>query len=245
MTTLGKIHSFESCGTVDGPGIRFIVFMQGCPLRCQYCHNPDTWKVDGGIEMTVEELVTEVKKYKSFMRFSNGGITISGGEPLMQSDFVYDLIKACKAEGIHTALDTSGYIFNERTKEIISEVDLVLLDIKHSNPDQYKVITGVKLQPTLNFLDYLGKENKPVWIRYVLVPGLSDQPQAIEDLSKRLSMYSNIERIELLPFHKMGEYKWESLGLEYKLKDTNEPDKMAVIEAMAILKKYNLNVVTS
>jgi len=244
MPTIGNIHSIESCGTVDGPGIRFVVFMQGCPLRCQYCHNPDTWKVGDGKQMTVNQMMTEVVKYKSYMKFSGGGITITGGEPLMQLDFVYELIQACKKEGIHTAIDTSGYVFNDRAKKIIDAVDLVLLDIKHSSPEQYKVITGGRLAPTLEFLDYLGVINKPVWIRYVLVPGLSDQPEAIENLAIILSGYNNIERIELLPFHKMGEFKWEELGLDYQLADVQEPDKAAVLDAMAILKKHNLNIIT-
>lgn len=245
METLGRIHSIETCGTVDGPGIRFVVFMQGCPLRCQYCHNPDTWEFAGGDEMTVEALMAEVIKYKSYMRFSGGGITITGGEPLMQIDFVKALIDACKAEGIHTAIDTSGYVFSDKAKQVIEAVDLVLLDIKHSDPDQYKVITGAKLQPTLDFLKYLGDVSKPVWVRYVLVPGLSDQPEAIEHLAELLSMYDNIDKIELLPFHKMGEYKWESLGFDYQLKDVDEPDTQAVIDAMAIFKKHNLNIVTN
>lgn len=244
MPTIGNIHSIESCGTVDGPGIRFVVFMQGCPLRCQYCHNPDTWKVGDGQQMTVTELMAEVVKYKSYMNFSGGGITITGGEPLMQLDFVYDLLQACKAEGIHTAIDTSGYVFNDRAKKIIDAVDLVLLDIKHADPDQYKFITSGRLEPTLAFLDYLGEIDKPVWIRYVLVPGLSDQPEHIESLAITLSQYSNIERIELLPFHKMGEYKWASLGLTYQLAETPEPSSLQVLEAMAILKKHNLNIVT-
>ena len=244
MPTIGNIHSIESCGTVDGPGIRFVVFMQGCPLRCQYCHNPDTWKVGVGQQMTVDKLMTEVVKYKSYMKFSGGGITLTGGEPLMQLDFVYEVIQACKKEGIHTAIDTSGYVFNDRAKKIIDAVDMVLLDVKHSDPEQYKIITSGRLAPTLQFLDYLGEINKPVWVRYVLVPNLSDQPVAIENLAIILSRYTNIERIELLPFHKMGEFKWEELGLEYQLSDTAEPNKIAVVEAMTILKKHNLNTVT-
>ncbi len=244
MSTIGNIHSIESCGTVDGPGIRFVVFLQGCPLRCQYCHNPDTWKIGDGQQMTVAELMSQVVKYKSYMKFSGGGITLTGGEPLMQLDFVYDVIMACKKEGIHTAIDTSGYVFNERSKKIIDAVDLVLLDVKHAHPDQYKEITGGRLDPTLKCLEYLGSIKKPVWVRYVLVPGLSDQKDAIEDLAVILSQYDNLERIELLPFHKMGEYKWESLGIDYKLKDTEEPTKESIVEAMAILKSHNLNTIT-
>lgn len=245
MSTIGRIHSIESCGTVDGPGVRFVVFMQGCPLRCQYCHNPDTWKYSGGKEMTVEALMDEVVKYKSYMRFSGGGITVTGGEPLMQLDFVAELIRACKEQGIHTAIDTSGYIYNEKAQSVIDDVDLVLLDIKHSDPDQYKVITGAALQPTLDFLSYLGKKSKPVWVRYVLVPGLTDQVDAIENLALLLSQYDNIDKIEILPFHKMGEYKWASLGLEYQLNDVNEPNQQSIINTMAIFKKHNLNVVTA
>lgn len=243
MTT-GNIHSIESCGTVDGPGIRFVVFLQGCPLRCQYCHNPDTWKIGDGQRMSVDELMAEVIKYKSYMQFSGGGITLTGGEPLMQLDFVYEVIQACKKEGIHTAIDTSGYVFNDRAKKIIDAVDMVLLDVKHSDPEQYKVITSGRLEPTLKFLDYLGTIDKPLWIRYVLVPTLSDQPEAIEKLAIILGRYSNIQRIELLPFHKMGEYKWKELGLEYKLAHINEPSEEAVAEAVAILKNHNLNIIT-
>lgn len=244
MPTVGYVHSLESCGTVDGPGIRFVVFLQGCPLRCQYCHNPDTWKVGEGRQMTVPELMAEVVKYKSYMKFSGGGVTITGGEPLMQLDFVFELLAACKKEGIHTAIDTSGYVFNDRAKKIINAVDMVLLDIKHADPKQYNVITKGKLAPTLKFLDYLGEIKKPLWVRYVLVPTLSDQPEAIERLAVLLSQYDTIERIEVLPFHKMGEYKWATLGLDYQLHDIDEPDKASVVEAMAILKSHNLNVQT-
>lgn len=245
MSLTGRIHSIESCGTVDGPGIRFVIFLQGCPLRCQYCHNPDTWKLSDGKLMDVDSVMQEVVKYKSYMRFTGGGITITGGEPLVQADFVLELLKACKAEGINTAIDTSGYLFNDKIKEILEYTDLVLLDIKHYDALMYKTITGVDLQPTLNFMNYLGQINKDVWIRYVLVPGLSDQVESITALSKYLGQFSNIKKIELLPFHKMGEYKWDELGIEYQLKDVPEPSKEDVIMAMGILKMYNLHVVTT
>ncbi|GMQ60813.1 pyruvate formate-lyase-activating protein [Vallitalea maricola] len=245
MSVIGKIHSIETCGTVDGPGIRFVIFMQGCPLRCKYCHNPDTWKLGDGEEKTVEELILEIKKYKSYMKFSGGGVTVTGGEPLLQGKFVTELFKRCKEEGIHTAVDTSGYIFNDTTKEVLDYTDLVLLDIKCYDSDRYKYITGVSLDPTISFMNYLGELNKPVWIRYVLVPGLSDNEEHIKNLSIFLSNFNNIERIELLPFHKMGEFKWEELGYTYELGDTKEPTKEEVIKAMSIIKEHNLGVVTS
>lgn len=239
---MAKIHSIESCGTVDGPGIRFVVFTQGCPLRCQYCHNPDTWKMSDGKETSADDLITEALKYQSYMKFSGGGVTVTGGEPLLQVDFVKEFFTKLKKHGIHTAIDTSGYIFNDKVKEVLKMTDLVLLDIKHFDPTHYKNLTGVDIQPTLDFLDYLGNQGIHVWIRYVLVPGLTDQMEHIEGLSKHLSQYTNIDRIELLPFHKMGEYKWKELGLTYKLKDTEEPSKDLMIEALATFKKHNLNV---
>lgn len=240
---MAKIHSIESCGTVDGPGIRFVVFTQGCPLRCKYCHNPDTWKMTDGKNMDIESLVSEATKYKSYMRFSGGGVTVTGGEPLLQVDFIKDFFKRLKEEDIHTAIDTSGYIFNDKVKEVLDLTDLVLLDIKHFNPEKYKELTGVELAPTLEFLDYLSQKNIPTWIRYVLVPGHTDDMEAIEALSKHLSQYSHIQRIELLPFHKMGEFKWKELGLDYTLGDVESPSKELMIEALSLFKKYNLEVV--
>lgn len=244
MSTIGKIHSIETCGTVDGPGIRFVIFMQGCPLRCKYCHNPDTWKLSDGDETSVEELISQIKKYKSYMNFSGGGVTVTGGEPLLQASFVLELMKRCKEEGIHTALDTSGYFFNDTVKEVLKYTDLVLLDIKCHNKDQYKHITGVNLEPTLQFMHYLGEINKPVWVRYVLVPGLSDRDEYLESLGAYLADFTHIERLELLPFHKMGEYKWEELGLTYELADIPEPTREAMERAKSILDQYHINVIS-
>ena len=245
MSITGKIHSIETCGTVDGPGIRFVIFMQGCPLRCKYCHNPDTWKLGDGTEKTVDEIFDEIKKYKSYMNFSGGGVTITGGEPLLQATFAKELFIRCKEEGIHTAIDTSGYLFNDTIKEVLTYTDLVLLDIKCYDSKQYKYITGAQLEPTIEFINYLGEINKPVWIRYVLVPNLSDNKKHIEALSIFLSKFNNIQRIELLPFHKMGEYKWEELGYKYELTETKEPTKEEILNAMSIFKAHNLNVVTN
>lgn len=242
MDRVGKVHSVETCGTLDGPGIRYVIFLQGCPLRCQYCHNPDTWKLDDGEETTVDDLMDDINKYKSFMKFSGGGITVSGGEPLLQHRFLEELFKRCKEEGIHTALDTSGCIMNSETKKVMEYTDLVLLDIKSYNAAKYKEVTGASIAPTLEFAKYLSDINKPMWVRYVLVPGLTDDFNEIEELAIFLSKLKNIERVEILPFHKMGEYKWEELGYEYKLGNTEPPTDETIDKAKEIFQKYKLNI---
>ena len=239
----GRIHSIETCGAVDGPGLRYIVFTQGCPLRCKYCHNPDTWKMSDGKEADTEELIKDIVKYKTFMKCSNGGVTVSGGEPFMQADFVRDLFMRCKEEGLHTALDTSGYVKLEKAEPVLDYTDLVLLDIKSYNPETFKNLTGVELAPTLAFAKHLEERNIPIWIRYVYVPDLTDNEEDIDNLAKYLSTLKNVERIDILPFHKMGEYKWEQLGYEYELKETQEPSVEVTNAAKAIFEKYNLPVV--
>lgn len=236
MNITGRIHSVESCGTVDGPGVRFVVFMQGCPLRCQFCHNPDTWDTAKGTEYTAEQLMSEIIKYKSYMAFSGGGVTFTGGEPLLQADFILEMSKRCKREGISVAIDTSGYVFSDTVKEVLQNTDLVLLDIKNYDPVVYSKVTGVELAPTLKFLDYTRDAGINTWIRYVLVPGLTDNINSIKELAGHLSAYPNISRLEILPFHKMGEYKWQALGYEYKLYDTDEPDKKLVDEVKDIFR---------
>lgn len=238
----GRIHSIETCGAVDGPGLRYLLFTQGCPLRCKYCHNPDTWKLSEGTEADTEELIKDIVKYKTFMKASKGGVTISGGEPFLQADFVRDLLIKCKAEGLHTTIDTSGYVDIERANPVLDYTDLVLLDIKCINPDTFKELTGVPLDPTLRFAKHLESRNIPIWIRYVLVPNLTDKEEDIEDLAKFLSTLSNVERIDVLPFHKMGEFKWEQLGYEYTLGDTEEPSIDDTNKACAIFEKYNLPI---
>lgn len=236
----GRIHSIETCGTVDGPGIRYVIFTQGCPLRCQYCHNPDTWNKDGGQVYTIDELMEDILKYKSYMKFSKGGVTISGGEPLLQPEFVKELFMRCKEEGIHTALDTSGFIPLQKAKDVLEYTDLVMLDIKNMIPERYKEITNVPLAPTLEFARYLEEKGIPMWIRYVLVPGLSDNEESLHSLGQFLKDFKHLERLQLLPFHKMGEYKWEELGHEYKLADTDEPTEQQYNHASDILKQYDL-----
>ena len=222
---VGRIHSVETGGTVDGPGIRYVIFFQGCPLRCLYCHNPDTREPDKGKEISVNELVADIKKYESYRKYSGGGVTISGGEPLLQPTFLLELLKEIKKEGIHTALDTSGYAKLDSVKEIFDYTDLVLLDIKSINPKTFQKVTSVDIEPTLNLAKYLDSKNIKMWIRYVVVPGLTDSLKDAEDLATYLTSFKNIDRIEILPFHKMGEYKWEALGYKYELKDTPEPSE--------------------
>lgn len=223
MDALGRIHSLESLGTVDGPGIRFVVFLQGCPLRCQFCHNPDTWDISGGKEYTSGQLFEEIIKYKSYMDYSGGGVTFTGGEPLLQAKFVGEVSKLCKAHKVSVTIDTSGFIWNDDVKGLLEYTDLVLLDIKNYDSLVYKTVTGVSLTPTLKLLEYLKEMNIKTWIRYVLVPRLTDNLESVRKLSAHLDNYRNVEKIELLSFHKMGEYKWKELGLDYKLSDTEEP----------------------
>ncbi len=234
----GLIHSFESFGTKDGPGIRFVFFMQGCPLRCLYCHNPDTWITkDFKYELTPEEAFNEVEKVKTFVR---GGVTVSGGEPLLQPDFVLELFKLCKAENIHTAIDTSGFILDEKVKEVLEYTDLVLLDIKHINPHKYKDLTARPLEPTLKFMEYLSSIKKPVWIRYVLVPRYSDDEEDLNKWAEYMSHFSNVERVDILPFHQMGIHKWQQLGREYKLKDVPTPTQSDIEKAEKIFRDRGL-----
>lgn len=240
--TNGIIHSVESCGTVDGPGIRFVIFTQGCPLRCLYCHNPDCRYPEGGKTVTVTELITEIKKYRSYFKFSGGGVTVTGGEPLMQPEFVRAIFEKCQQLDIHTALDTSGYVNLNLAKSVLEYTDLVLLDIKSFDNKIYKKVTGVSLEPTLDFARYLNTINKPTWIRFVLVPDLNDTIDNLTGLAQFISRFNNVEEVEILPFHKMGEYKWEQLGYDYQLKNTQPPSQELIDKVVNIFKNYGLVV---
>lgn len=216
----GRIHSHESFGTVDGPGIRYVIFMQGCPLRCRFCHNPDTWNPkDFKREETPEETFKEILKYKNFIK--KGGVTITGGEPLLQAEYVKEVFALCKKEGIHTALDTSGYIFNDTVKEALNYTDLVLLDIKCIDENIHKNLTSVELNPILKFLEYLKSINKKIWIRHVVVPEITDDDKLLEKTADFIKSIGEIvEKVEILPYHTLGKYKWEQLGLKYSLENT-------------------------
>ncbi len=220
-----KIHSFESFGTVDGPGIRFVVFAQGCPLRCLYCHNPDTWLLkDAAMERSPKEVLDEVLKYRNFIK--SGGITVSGGEPLVQAAEVAELFALCRKEGIHTALDTSGVVFNDAVKDALAQTDLVLLDVKSIDMEQFDEISGGgKLQKVLDFLDYLQENGVKCWIRHVVVPGYTDREDLLKKLATYVKGYSVVEKVELLAYHDMATTKYEAMGLEYPLKNVTPHPK--------------------
>lgn len=236
----GRIHSVETFGAVDGPGIRYVVFLQGCLLRCMYCHNPDTWTFGKGRLVSSEDLVGDIKQYKNYLK--SGGVTISGGEPLMQVYFCEDVLRRLSAEGIHTALDTSGAIPLELSKKSLELSDLVMLDIKALNEEMCVELSGRSRENTLATLDYLREIKKSTWIRHVLLPGYTLDVKLLEELADYLKDYPNIEMIELLPFHKMGEYKWEEMGEKYRLYDTEQPTNEQVEEAKKIFTDRGLVV---
>ena len=214
---IGRIHSLESFGTVDGPGVRFVVFMQGCPLRCLFCHNPDTWNLKGECqyEMSPEQLFEEVVRYKPFIK--SGGVTVSGGEPLMQPEFISEFFRLCHREGLHTALDTSGAIVSRAALSVLDNADLVLLDVKTMDSELYPRLTGVSQSNNLAFLDILEKKHITTWVRHVVVPGLTDNDLWLQKLGEYVAKYDCVERIEILPYHTLGKYKYDELGITYRL----------------------------
>lgn len=235
---VGKIHSFESFGTVDGPGIRFVIFFKGCPLRCLYCHNPDTWTFENSQEYSVDEVIAKSMKYKNYWG-DKGGITLTGGEPLLQIDFIIELLKKYKELGVNTALDTSGALFEivEQSKfdELIKYVDLFLLDIKHIDNNEHIKLTGKNNQNILKFARYLSDNNKDMWIRHVIVPGINLEKDYLIRTKKIIDSLKTVKKIEILPYHTLGINKYSKLGLEYKLKDTRVPTKDEIKLAKDIL----------
>jgi pyruvate formate lyase activating enzyme len=216
----GYLHSYETGSRLDGPGIRVTIFLSGCPLRCQYCHNPDTWRLKHGVHVPLERVVTRLGHFAPALRAMQGGLTLSGGEPLVQPAFSRRIFAAAKSYGLHTALDTSGFLGDRATDEYLGNVDLVLLDIKSWDPAAYRRATKQDVAPTLRFAGRLAAMGKPVWVRYVLVPGLTDEPANVDGVAKFVAPMKNVEWVEVLPFHQLGAFKWKALGLEYELADT-------------------------
>ncbi len=229
----GRINSFQSLGTVDGPGVRYVVFMQGCHLRCIYCHNPETWNVGGADEYESDEVVEKILKYKSYIK--NGGVTVTGGEPLLQIDFVTELFRKLKEQNIHTAIDTSGFSNLEKCKDLFKYTDLVICDVKFTSDEEYRKYTGRGIDEVLNFLDIANEMNIPVHVREVIVPNINDTEENIYKLKDLLSKYDNIEKIDLLPFRKLCLEKYEEMNLEFKLKDTDEMSHEKIKELQKIL----------
>ena len=231
----GRIHSFESLGAVDGPGVRFVIFMQGCTLRCKYCQNRDTWDLHGGTAYTSDELVEKILRYKNYI-MPNGGVTISGGEPLLQAKFLIELFTKLKKYNIHTCIDTSGSVdLTDDIKNLIDLTDLFLLDIKCINDEKAKELTGVSNKKELDFARYLSDINKPLWIRQVLVPGITDDEQDLLALKDFISTLKTVQKVEILPYHDLGKFKWEKLGCNYELEGYRTANQEDVKRAKKIL----------
>ncbi|MEO6086858.1 MAG: pyruvate formate-lyase-activating protein [Umezawaea sp.] len=224
----GAVHSWDVATAVDGPGTRFVVFTAGCPLRCQYCQNPETWHEHDGQRVSVDELMAEIVKYRRFIEVAGGGVTVSGGEPLLQHEFVAELLHRCKELGLHTALDTSGFLGAKATDALLADTDLVLLDIKSWDPATYRRTTGEEVAPTIEFARRLSDLGKPMWIRFVLVPGLTDDWDNVEGIAEFVATLNSVECVDVLPFHKLGAPKYTALGIPFPLADTPTPDAALV-----------------
>lgn len=239
----GYIHSIESLGTVDGPGVRFVIFTQGCPHRCLYCHNPDTWRLKAGRLVASGELLDQIESTSGFLKRAGGGVTIGGGEPLAQPKFMASIFRGCKEMKLHTALDTTGYLGKKISDDQLADIDLVLLDIKSFEPETYRRVCGVDLQPTLDFARRLESLGRKMWIRFVLVPGLTDAPSNVEGLADFVASLKMVERVEVAPFHKLGEFKWQELRMRYELAATEPPTTESLLEVRRQFSSRGLTVV--
>ena len=236
----GRIHSIETFGTVDGPGVRYVIFVQGCPMRCQYCHNPDTWELNAGTLKTVDELLEDYEKYRPYL--TNGGLTVTGGEPMMQMEFLIELFKKAKEKDIHTCIDSSGVVFNRNSESFMSKLnellkytDLIMLDIKHIDDEEHKKLTGQSNKNILDFARYLNEINFPIWIRHVTVPGITYKTEYLERLGYFLGELDNVKALDVLPYHVMGVSKYEQLGIDYPLKDVEPATQEQAAEAKAAI----------
>ena len=239
---MGFLHSYTTGSAVDGPGVRVVAWTTGCMWRCRYCHNPDTWTMSNGIPVTITRATEELRKYRHGLKIMSGGLTISGGEPLMQHRFVVKLLTAAQVMGIHTAVETNGYLGYKLTDLELEVIDLVLLGIKTWDPERHRNLTGVDNAATLEFARRLAARGRPIWIRFVLVPGLTDDPDDIAKIADFAASLGNVERIDVLPFHQMGRFKWKTLGIEYKLEKVEPPTPEAVERACAQFKQSGLTV---
>jgi pyruvate formate lyase activating enzyme len=237
---MGFLHSFTTGSAVDGPGVRVVAWTAGCMWRCLYCHNPDTWTMTNGIPVTLAGAVAEIGKYRQGLRTMSGGFTLSGGEALMQHRFAVKLLGAARAMGVHTALDTNGYYGDRLSDAELEVADLVILDVKCWEPERHRALTGVEIGPTLEFARRLAERRRPIWLRYVLVPGWSDDPADVEGVARFAAGLGNVERVDVLPFHQMGRYKWKQLGLEYRLGDVQAPSAEAVEKACDTFRRAGL-----
>jgi len=240
--TRGFVHSYESAGALDGPGVRFVLFTAGCPLRCQYCHNPDTRAAKNGRLTEVDEVVAEIRKYRAFLIGAGGGVTVSGGEPLAQPQFVTEVLRRCQDLGLHTAVDTSGYAGSPIQDALLQATDLFLLDLKSAIPEIFRRVTGKELAPCLHFARRLEALYKPVWLRFVLVPGLTDPHENLAGVAEIAASLRNVERVEILPFHQMGKEKYLALGHPYLLADTPPPRPEQLEAARAVFRARGLSV---
>jgi pyruvate formate lyase activating enzyme len=240
---IGYYHSYEISGAVDGPGVRFTLFLSGCPLRCQYCENPDTWKMADGRPVTLGRMLDEIAKYAAFLQTAGGGVTVSGGEPMLQIRFLQRLLRGCRELGLHTAVDTSGFLGERATDEFLDLVDLFLLDIKSGDPATYRLVTGAELEPTLRFARRLSERGNPMWVRFVLVPGLTDAPENVDAVAAFTATLQGVQRVEILPFHQLGAHKWTRLGLRYQLADVAPPGRELVDRVADRFRSYGLTVV--
>ena len=240
---MGFLHSFTTGSTVDGPGVRVVAWTAGCMWRCLYCHNPDTWTMSNGMPVTVLRATEELRKYRHGLEVMNGGFTLSGGEPLMQHRFAVKLFAAARGMDIHTTLDTNGYYGDRLTDDELELIDLVMLDIKTWNPARHKQLTGMDVGPTLEFARRLGARHRPMWLRYVLVPGLTDDAEDIANTARFVAGLGNVERVDVLPFHQMGRYKWHRLQLNYTLENTEPPSADLVERTLAIFRNEGLKAV--
>ncbi len=235
----GRIHSMETMGTVDGPGIRTVIFFQGCPMRCLYCHNPDTWDVQAGSLVEVDDLMRTIRRFQPYYASSSGGVTLSGGEPGMQPGFAAALLAACRREGIHTVLDTSGQMDEWAADRLLPLTDLVILDMKHMNPDRHRALTTQSLDKTLSFARRSNQLSVPLWIRQVLLPGWTDDPEQLRRLARFCRTLTNLQLLELLPYHRLGVHKWKAMGIPYTIESIAPPDSQALHDAVQILQQEN------